>query len=185
MSRLPALPPWGNGGRGYPEEGIRSFLPGHYLGGFSTPTEGFQSWMWRGLTFLLPFLFFGHVSPTGSPHPPLWCRRLWLRAPRSTALTEQTPSPFQFWQLFNALTLFNLARDPECKEWQVSPGSGGVHGRPHLALDHLDLGLPYPSSPQVLMCGLPFLLLFLGNFFTTLRVVHQKFHSQQHRSKKD
>ncbi|GAA6094111.1 ion channel TACAN [Tachysurus ichikawai] len=26
--------------------------------------EGFQSWMWRGLTFLLPFLFFGHVSIT-------------------------------------------------------------------------------------------------------------------------
>uniref|UniRef100_S4RU81 Transmembrane protein 120Aa n=1 Tax=Petromyzon marinus TaxID=7757 RepID=S4RU81_PETMA len=23
--------------------------------------EGFQSWMWRGLTFLLPFLFFGHL----------------------------------------------------------------------------------------------------------------------------
>uniref|UniRef100_A0A8C4ZAU7 Transmembrane protein 120B n=1 Tax=Gadus morhua TaxID=8049 RepID=A0A8C4ZAU7_GADMO len=22
--------------------------------------EGFQSWMWRGLTFVLPFLFFGH-----------------------------------------------------------------------------------------------------------------------------
>ncbi|EPY83947.1 Transmembrane protein 120A [Camelus dromedarius] len=82
--------------------------------------EGFQSWMWRGLTFLLPFLFFGH-----------------------------------FWQLFNALTLFNLARDPECKEWQV------------------------------LMCGFPFLLLFLGNFFTTLRVVHQKLHNQQHGSKKE
>ncbi|XP_066130615.1 ion channel TACAN isoform X2 [Saccopteryx bilineata] len=82
--------------------------------------EGFQSWMWRGLTFLLPFLFFG-----------------------------------QFWQLFNALTLFSLARDPECKEWQV------------------------------LMCGLPFLLLFLGNFFTTLRVVHQKFHCQRHGSKND
>ncbi|XP_036623359.1 ion channel TACAN [Trichosurus vulpecula] len=81
--------------------------------------EGFQSWMWRGLTFLLPFLFFGH-----------------------------------FWQLFNAVTLFQLAREPQCKEWQV------------------------------LMCGLPFLLLFLGNFFTTLRVVHQKFHSQ-HRNKKD
>uniref|UniRef100_A0A8C8ZK57 Transmembrane protein 120A n=1 Tax=Prolemur simus TaxID=1328070 RepID=A0A8C8ZK57_PROSS len=45
--------------------------------------EGFQSWMWRGLTFLLPFLFFGH-----------------------------------FWQLYNALTLFNLAQDPQCKEWQ-------------------------------------------------------------------
>eukprot|EP00074_Homo_sapiens_P106160 XP_024302721.1 transmembrane protein 120A isoform X1 [Homo sapiens] len=82
--------------------------------------EGFQSWMWRGLTFLLPFLFFGH-----------------------------------FWQLFNALTLFNLAQDPQCKEWQV------------------------------LMCGFPFLLLFLGNFFTTLRVVHHKFHSQRHGSKKD
>ncbi|XP_028937532.1 ion channel TACAN [Ornithorhynchus anatinus] len=75
--------------------------------------EGFQSWMWRGLTFLLPFLFFGH-----------------------------------FWQLFNAVTLFQLAREPQCHEWQV------------------------------LMCGLPFLFLFLGNFFTTLRVVHQKFHSQ-------
>ncbi|XP_048224952.1 ion channel TACAN isoform X2 [Perognathus longimembris pacificus] len=82
--------------------------------------EGFQSWMWRGLTFLLPFLFFGH-----------------------------------FWQLFNALTLFSLAQDPQCKEWQV------------------------------LMCGLTFLLLFLGNFFTTLRVVHQKFHSQTHGSKKE
>lgn len=30
------------------------------------------------------------------------------------------PPPSQFWQLFNALTLFNLARDPKCKEWQVS-----------------------------------------------------------------
>ncbi|XP_033076227.1 transmembrane protein 120B isoform X3 [Trachypithecus francoisi] len=27
--------------------------------------EGFQSWMWRGLTFLLPFLFCGHVSSSG------------------------------------------------------------------------------------------------------------------------
>lgn len=38
---------------------------------------------------------------------------------------------------------------------------------------------------QVLMCGFPFLLLFLGNFFTTLRVVHQKFHSQRRGSKKE
>uniref|UniRef100_F7GHI9 Transmembrane protein 120B n=2 Tax=Macaca TaxID=9539 RepID=F7GHI9_MACMU len=36
--------------------------------------EGFQSWMWRGLTFLLPFLFCGH-----------------------------------FWQLYNAVTLFELS----------------------------------------------------------------------------
>ncbi|XP_078235500.1 transmembrane protein 120A isoform X1 [Pogona vitticeps] len=76
--------------------------------------EGFQSWMWRGLTFLLPFLFFG-----------------------------------QFWQLYNAITLFQLARHPECKEWQV------------------------------VMCGLPFFVLFAGNFFTTLRVVHQKFQDKR------
>lgn len=38
---------------------------------------------------------------------------------------------------------------------------------------------PDPAPPQVLMCGLPFLLLFLGNFFTTLRVVHQKLHSRR------
>ncbi|KAK3550102.1 hypothetical protein QTP86_020674 [Hemibagrus guttatus] len=45
--------------------------------------EGFQSWMWRGLTFLLPFLFFGH-----------------------------------FWQLYNGITLFQMAQLPEWKEWQ-------------------------------------------------------------------
>ncbi|XP_061924165.1 ion channel TACAN-like [Entelurus aequoreus] len=71
--------------------------------------EGFQSWMWKGLTFLLPFLFFGH-----------------------------------FWQLFNSLSLFRMAQLPDCTEWQV------------------------------LVCGLCFCILFLGNFFTTLAVVHQK-----------
>ncbi|XP_048468592.1 ion channel TACAN [Rhincodon typus] len=71
--------------------------------------EGFQSWMWRGLTFLLPFLFFGH-----------------------------------FWQFYNAITLFRLTNHPDCKEWQVS------------------------------MCGLAFLVLFLGNFLTTVRVIYQK-----------
>ncbi|XP_065429378.1 ion channel TACAN isoform X1 [Chrysemys picta bellii] len=80
--------------------------------------EGFQSWMWRGLTFLLPFLFFG-----------------------------------QFWQLYNAVTLFQLARHPQCKEWQV------------------------------LMCGFPFLVLFVGNFTTTLRVVQQKFQNQNQDAK--
>lgn len=71
--------------------------------------EGFQSWMWRGLTFLLPFLFFGH-----------------------------------FWQLYNSVTLFRLAQHEDCKEWQV------------------------------FMLALTFLVLFLGNFLTTLKVVHQK-----------
>ena len=26
--------------------------------------EGFQSWMWRGLGFIIPFLIFGYVSIT-------------------------------------------------------------------------------------------------------------------------
>ncbi|XP_072247853.1 transmembrane protein 120A-A-like [Leuresthes tenuis] len=80
--------------------------------------EGFQSWMWKGLTFLLPFLFFGH-----------------------------------FWQLFNSVSLFRLAQLPDCKEWQVT------------------------------MCGLCFLILFLGNFFTTLAVVHQKNKSRRQKPK--
>ncbi|XP_076002235.1 transmembrane protein 120A-A-like [Genypterus blacodes] len=71
--------------------------------------EGFQSWMWKGLSFLLPFLFFGH-----------------------------------FWQLFNCLSLFKMAQLPECHEWQV------------------------------MMCGLCFLILFMGNFITTVAVVRQK-----------
>ncbi|XP_055248816.1 transmembrane protein 120A isoform X4 [Gorilla gorilla gorilla] len=71
--------------------------------------EGFQSWMWRGLTFLLPFLFFGH-----------------------------------FWQLFNALTLFNLARDPQCKEWQgCAPEVSQSAAREQ---EGLRLGLPLPAQ---------------------------------------
>ncbi|XP_072231391.1 transmembrane protein 120A-A isoform X1 [Leuresthes tenuis] len=76
--------------------------------------EGFQSWMWRGLTFLLPFLFFGH-----------------------------------FWQLYNSTTLFKMFQLPECKEWQV------------------------------VMCGCSYMVLFMGNFFTTLRVVYQKYMNNQ------
>uniref|UniRef100_A0A8C6K0J5 Uncharacterized protein n=2 Tax=Melopsittacus undulatus TaxID=13146 RepID=A0A8C6K0J5_MELUD len=81
--------------------------------------EGFQSWMWRGLTFLLPFLFFGH-----------------------------------FWQLYNAITLFGLSRHKECKEWQVS------------------------------VLAFTFLLLFLGNFLTTLKVVHTKLQKNKDKMKK-
>lgn len=80
--------------------------------------EGFQSWMWKGLTFLLPFLFFGH-----------------------------------FWQLFNSLSLFRMAQLSDCKEWQV------------------------------LMCGLCFLVLFMGNFFTTVAVVRQKIKSRNQKTK--
>ncbi|XP_053849396.1 transmembrane protein 120B isoform X2 [Vidua macroura] len=81
--------------------------------------EGFQSWMWRGLTFLLPFLFFGH-----------------------------------FWQLYNAITLFRLSRHKECKEWQV------------------------------FVLAFTFLLLFLGNFLTTLKVVHTKLQKNKDKVKK-
>uniref|UniRef100_A0A667X9B4 Transmembrane protein 120Aa n=1 Tax=Myripristis murdjan TaxID=586833 RepID=A0A667X9B4_9TELE len=80
--------------------------------------EGFQSWMWRGLTFLLPFLFFGH-----------------------------------FWQLYNGMTLFRMAQLPECKEWQV------------------------------VMCGCSYLVLFMGNFLTTLGVVYQKYTDNRDKSK--
>ncbi|KAK1882779.1 Transmembrane protein 120A [Dissostichus eleginoides] len=76
--------------------------------------EGFQSWMWRGLTFLLPFLFFGH-----------------------------------FWQLYNSITLFTMFQLPECKEWQVA------------------------------MCGCSYLVLFMGNFLTTLGVFYQKYRNYQ------
>ncbi|XP_069475688.1 transmembrane protein 120B [Ambystoma mexicanum] len=81
--------------------------------------EGFQSWMWRGLTFLLPFLFFGH-----------------------------------FWQLYNAVTLFGLSRHEKCKEWQV------------------------------FVLAITFFLLFLGNFLTTLKVVHTKLKKNKKKLKK-
>uniref|UniRef100_A0A8C5K3J2 Transmembrane protein 120B n=1 Tax=Jaculus jaculus TaxID=51337 RepID=A0A8C5K3J2_JACJA len=80
--------------------------------------EGFQSWMWRGLTFLLPFLFCGH-----------------------------------FWQLYNAVTLFELSRHEECTEWQV------------------------------FVLALTFLVLFLGNFLTTLKVVHAKLQKNRNKTK--
>ncbi|XP_073864236.1 transmembrane protein 120B isoform X10 [Macaca fascicularis] len=80
--------------------------------------EGFQSWMWRGLTFLLPFLFCGH-----------------------------------FWQLYNAVTLFELSSHEECREWQV------------------------------FVLALTFLILFLGNFLTTLKVVHAKLQKNRGKTK--
>ncbi|XP_054884522.1 ion channel TACAN-like [Poeciliopsis prolifica] len=80
--------------------------------------EGFQSWMWKGLTFLLPFLFFGH-----------------------------------FWQLFNSVSLFRMAQLPDCREWQVR------------------------------VCGVCFLILFMGNFFTTLAVVRHKLKSRNQKPK--
>ncbi|MCL4135937.1 UNVERIFIED_CONTAM: hypothetical protein GTU68_053044 [Idotea baltica] len=70
--------------------------------------EGFHSWMWRGLGFLIPFLFIGY-----------------------------------FWELYNAYTLYLLSYEPTA-EWHV-------------------------TTLAVL-----FLVLFLGNTFTTALVVPQK-----------
>lgn len=65
---------WLGGAAGARRGRVGSRTPSH---GPFTPTllstEGFQSWMWRGLTFLLPFLFCGHVSPRGvCVYPLLW-----------------------------------------------------------------------------------------------------------------
>nr|XP_032823713.1 transmembrane protein 120B-like [Petromyzon marinus] len=81
--------------------------------------EGFQSWMWRGLAFIIPFLFFGH-----------------------------------FWQLYNSYTLYHMSLSPQCREWQV----------------HVE--------------ALVFFVLFIGNFFTTLKVVSSKMRERYTRHKR-
>lgn len=101
--------------------------------------------------------------------------------------TEPLKSPkpllsLQFWQLYNAVTLFRMLQHPECKEWQVRGGSSSCPGRGSLCRARPSTD---PRLPQVLMCGLPFFILFLGNFFTTLRVVHQKFQNQNKDTKRD
>lgn len=50
------------------------------------PAEGFQSWMWRGLTFLLPFLFFGHVSPATFSDPVRFLTLLFILSSSSSVL---------------------------------------------------------------------------------------------------
>lgn len=99
--------------------------------------------MWRGLTFLLPFLFFGHVSHTRMSSSTPWVSASGSQPHWTLHLLNRLP-PLQFWQLFNALTLFNLARDPECKEWQVSQEAGRDAWESPLDLACPDLGLPYP-----------------------------------------
>uniref|UniRef100_A0A3P9M401 Transmembrane protein 120A n=1 Tax=Oryzias latipes TaxID=8090 RepID=A0A3P9M401_ORYLA len=60
----------------------------------------------------------------------------------------------QFWQLYNSMTLFKMFQLPECKEWQV------------------------------VMCGCSYMVLFMGNLFTTLKVVYQKYMNNQDKSKR-
>lgn len=71
--------------------------------------EGFQSWMWKGLSFVFPFLIVAYL-----------------------------------FQLYNAYTLFVLAFDPLCSEWQV------------------------------FVLSIIFFVLFLGNIRTAAVVLRQK-----------
>ncbi|CAH1961145.1 unnamed protein product [Acanthoscelides obtectus] len=74
--------------------------------------EGFHSWMWRGLSFLLPFLFFGYI-----------------------------------FQLYNAYSLYKLSVTTETT-WHVP------------------------------VLSFMFLLLFVGNTFTLVRIIYEKFHEK-------
>lgn len=71
--------------------------------------SGFRSWMWRGLSFLLPFLYFAYAL-----------------------------------QAYNAYTLYQLSKRPECVEWQV------------------------------FVSAVVFFILFLGNITTTSFVIFNK-----------
>ncbi|KAF4790507.1 Transmembrane protein [Turdus rufiventris] len=73
---------------------------------------------------------------------------------RLRALGERNHLDLTFWQLYNAITLFRLSRHKECKEWQV------------------------------FVLAFTFLLLFLGNFLTTLKVVHTKLQKNKDKVKK-
>nr|CAH7736248.1 unnamed protein product [Callosobruchus chinensis] len=74
--------------------------------------EGFHSWMWRGLSFLIPFLFFGYI-----------------------------------FQLYNAYSLYQLSVTTETT-WHVP------------------------------VLSFMFLLLFVGNSFTIIRIIYEKFHEK-------
>lgn len=98
----------------------------------------------------------------------------------------------QFWQLYNSVTLFRLAGHEHCKEWQV--GNGLENGRQFIHFFDKELELSLLSSTccsyvnvslQVFMLALTFLVLFLGNFLTTLKVVHQKFQKNQKKVQKN
>lgn len=83
-----------------------------------------------------------HLPPA---FPFLWPWKLTVECCLSSCL--------QFWQLYNAVTLFELSSHEECKEWQV------------------------------FVLALTFLILFLGNFLTTLKVVHAKLQKNRNKTK--
>lgn len=164
--------------------------------------------MWRGLTFLLPFLFFGHVS---LPFSPRYCASTCIlggftpacavfclfQKVVDTIFAEKCAITFtverccerervlyfffpQFWQLYNSVTLFCLAGHADCKEWQVRNGFN-----PLLEVSLRTNFFLIKQPLQVFMLALTFLVLFLGNFLTTLKVVHQKFQKNQEKAQKN
>lgn len=107
------------------------------------------------------------------------------------------PVPLQFWQLYNSVTLFRLAGLEDCKEWQVRCSCAFC---PLALLDPFNISHVSSSVTsynlfeikpifslclQVLMLALTFLVLFLGNFLTTLKVVRQKVHKNQEKVEKN
>jgi len=68
--------------------------------------EGFQSWMTRGLSFLLPFLIFGYV-----------CKKLLFIFSIFILYVNLT---FKFWELYNSYLLYDLTQSTDFQdEWQV------------------------------------------------------------------
>lgn len=70
-----------------------------------TTVEGFQSWMLRGLSFILPFLMIGYVS--------------FLQVLCVCCKLKLNIGWIKFWQFYNSYVLFNLIISNACSEWQV------------------------------------------------------------------
>lgn len=68
----------------------------------------------------------------------------------------------------------------ECKEWQVcvGPFMNGV-----FELEKSTSVFSFRVCVQVMMCGCTYMVLFTGNFLTTLAVVYQKYRNNQGKSK--
>ena len=94
----------------------------------TTTSDGFQHWMMKGLSFLLPFLFIGYFSHSNRN----------LKSLLNYSLFSY------FFQLYNSYVLFKISQLPECEEWQV------------------------------LTLSIIFMVLFIGNFYTTYVVIRSK-----------
>ncbi|KAK3083641.1 hypothetical protein FSP39_000666, partial [Pinctada imbricata] len=78
-------------------------------------TEGFMSWMWKGISFLLPFLFAGYFFQLT-----VYNAFVLYQLTHAPEFTDLYHFCFQFFQLYNAYVLYQLTHTPECTEWQVT-----------------------------------------------------------------